>query len=164
MNDDTSPMATGSFAGAQPKRKKRELHGKSYSREWNSWCMMKRRTTDPLCRQWKWYGGRGITCCDRWIDSFATFLSDMGPRPPGTTLDRKDNDGPYEPGNCRWSTSEEQARHTRHNRWITYKGRCLILKDWASITGLKYHTLKRRINCGWTPEEAIETPARAWAQ
>lgn len=74
---------------------------------------MKQRCCNPNHPRFKDWGGRGIKVCDRWRDSFEAFLADMGRRPPGTTLDRKDNDGNYEPGNCRWATSEEQSMNKR---------------------------------------------------
>lgn len=79
------------------------------------WKRMRQRCRDAGCDDFKDYGGRGIKVCARW-DDFAAFLKDMGPRPtPKHTLDRKDNDGDYEPGNVRWATPLEQARHTRRN-------------------------------------------------
>lgn len=79
-----------------------------------SWhAMINRCHTNPANRQWKNYGGRGISVCNRWRNSFADFLDDMGERPGGTTLDRIDPDGNYEPSNCRWATPTEQARTTR---------------------------------------------------
>lgn len=77
---------------------------------------MRARCRNPRLREYPLYGGRGITVCDRWARSFPAFLADMGPRPAGTTLDRKDNDGNYEPGNCRWGTRTEQSRNQRSNK------------------------------------------------
>lgn len=74
---------------------------------------MRRRCLDPTFSRYDRYGGRGITVCEAWANSFPAFLADMGKRPPGHTLDREDNDGNYEPGNCRWATQKDQCRHLR---------------------------------------------------
>ena len=76
---------------------------------------MTQRCTNPKATSWKDYGGRGIKICDRWLD-FAMFLIDMGERPEDTSIDRIDNDGNYEPGNCRWATQLEQNAHRKRNK------------------------------------------------
>lgn len=86
------------------------------SREYRSWASMMTRCTNPKYEHWERYGGRGISVCQRWLDSFENFLADMGQRPEGTSLDRYPNpDGNYEPGNCRWATRVEQRANRGAN-------------------------------------------------
>lgn len=86
-------------------------HGMYGSREYRSWCALKQRCSNPKTENYKNYGGRGIRFCKRW-ETFENFYADMGKRPENTSIDRIDNDGNYEPGNCKWSTIIEQNNNT----------------------------------------------------
>ena len=101
---------------------------------------MRRRCNEPSHPQYKYYGGRGIKVCERWL-KFENFLADMGERPDGTTVDRIDGSKDYEPGNCRWATQAEQMNNT--SRSVSYQGK--TLKQWSQELGIKYHTLTYRL-------------------
>ncbi len=122
-------------------------HGLSGTPEHIVWNGMRQRCLNPGAVGFKSYGARGITICGRW-SSFETFLSDMGPRPMGTTLDRIDNDGNYEPSNCRWATRKEQARNRRSSHIVTIGGSSRTIAEWAEMAGLDQHTIIKRIARG----------------
>lgn len=108
------------------------------------------------------YGGRGIKVCEAWLN-YSAFLADMGRRPsPEYSLERRDNDGGYEPGNCRWATRAEQANNRRSNVLVNFKGETMPLKSAARAAGLPYKTVYARIRRGgWAIERALSTPLRA---
>lgn len=128
--------------------------------EYLCWLGMRQRCNKPRRKEYRYYGGRGIRVCEAWDRSFSAFLADMGRRPsPSHTLDRINNDGDYEPGNCRWATWSEQNNNTRFNRNITYLGETLTVAQWSKRVGIKRNTLWTRLDgCGWTFERAISTP------
>lgn len=136
---------------------RRKKHGMTGTPTYQSWYDMKRRCDLPSFRQYADYGGRGITYCREW-KSFEAFLRDMGPCPEGMTLERIDNDGAYEPRNCRWASRRDQLRNTRQNRFVTYRGETKCVADWAEQFGFGRMTLLNRLDRGWTIEEAFETP------
>lgn len=120
---------------------------------------MLQRCRNKKCAAWKDYGKRGIKVCTRW-ESFDSFYADMGPRPSSLhTLDRYPNqNGDYEPANCRWATREQQSRNRRSNRSITFNGRTQLLKDWAEETGLPRETIASRLRSGWSVKRTFTTP------
>lgn len=122
------------------------------------WTTMIGRCTNPKTARYDKYGGRGITVCQKWINSFEAFLEDIGPRPSMMhSIDRIDNNGNYEPGNVRWATKSEQQRNQRRTRTITAFGRTMNIYDWSSETGISANTLASRILRGYSPEEAVTT-------
>jgi hypothetical protein len=131
----------------------------SISRTYRTWKSMKARCSNPRAPGFDQYGARGITFDSRWND-FEAFLSDMGERPQGKTLDRWPNgDGNYEPGNCRWATPTEQSRNRRSNRRIRVYGEELLLVEAAQKYGIPYRLLRDRImESKWPPELAVSAP------
>lgn len=125
---------------------------------YNIWASMRNRCFNPKYRLFKDYGGRGITVCDRWANSFENFLADMGERPEGMTLERKDNDGNYEPSNCRWASRWEQACNRRNTVFLEYQGQRKPLAVWAKEFGISTKVLTARILKGWEVERALTTP------
>ena len=122
---------------------------------YQSWRGMWTRCTNPKVKSFKDYGARGVCVCDQWKD-FGAFLSDMGTRPDGSTLDRKDVNGNYEPSNCRWVTRTEQNRNTRANYIVSFDGREMTQAEFSELIGMKQSTVSYRLKKGWTPEQVAE--------
>lgn len=139
-------------------------HGKhrlSYTPEYRAWQQMRLRCHDPKHAAYPNYGARGIYVCERWLKSPTAFLADMGKKPsPKHELDRIDNDGPYSPENCRWSTRSENDRNRRNNRVVEHNGEALTLVAWSERAGVPQDTLKNRLDVGWSVERALTTPVR----
>lgn len=135
-------------------------HGQTGSREHRCWREMKTRCSNPKRPEYLNYGGRGIRVCQRWRDSFEAFLADMGPCPDGYSIDRIDNDGNYEPGNCRWTDRRSQNRNRRSVTPLTAHGRTMTLPEWAEATGICLKTLRDRLVRGWDHERVVGEPVR----
>ena len=128
-----------------------------------SWFQMRTRCLNKDNPAYSRYGGRGISVHPRWINSFETFISDMGEKPEGMTIDRIDNDGNYEPGNCRWATRAQQARNTRKTVKITINNETKSLSEWAIEFGVGRKMVAHRLCLGWTPLTALLIPSlRPW--
>lgn len=130
-------------------------HGMTKTRTFKSWDAMLSRCNNPNDKSFDRYGGRGITVCKRWNDSFEAFFADMGERPEGMSLDRVDNSNGYSKANCRWADAKKQQRNTSVSKSMTFDGRTAALIDWATETGLNYSMLLRRLNAGWPPEMVL---------
>lgn len=129
-------------------------HGARNTRAFSVWSSMRQRCTNQKFRYFADYGGRGIKVCDRW-QVFAAFLADMGQPPEGSTLERVNNDGDYEPSNVRWASKKEQANNRRSSRWIQHAGKLQTLQQWADQTGIKRATIAFRLDSGWPPDRAL---------
>lgn len=127
------------------------------NRTYQTWLSMIYRCYNVDHASYPNYGGRGIKVCDRWKNSFENFIADKGERPEGYSLDRIDNDGNYEPSNCRWSTRLEQANNKRNNRFIEINGKTLTVAQWSDETGIPRSTISRRLNeMNMPPEQALD--------
>lgn len=124
---------------------------------------LKARCKNPTNKSFANYGGRGISVCQRWKDSFANFFSDMGNKPsPRHTIERKDNDGNYEPSNCEWALPVRQANNRRCNTVLEFQGRKQTVTEWARELGMRDTTLFMRLyKSKWSVEKALTTPAPA---
>lgn len=132
---------------------RRLKHGLTETREYAIWSKMKHRCYNPNSTGFEYWGGRGIKVCDEWIDSFECFLRDMGKCPPKMSIERKDNDGNYEPSNCCWATRTQQTNNQRRNIHITHNGKTQTVAQWAKELGIKYHTLYARAVLKSEPSE-----------
>ena len=139
-------------------------HGLTHCPAYESWSQMKQRCYNKKDPQYHNYGQRGIAVCGRWLNSFEAFLEDMGERPSLLySIDRyPDKEGNYEPSNCRWATSKQQARNRRSNVMLTFQGETMCMSAWAEHIGIPRKTLEKRLNChGFSVEEALTLPLRA---
>lgn len=141
-----------------------ERHGMTNTPTHRIWRSMKCRCLNHKHKDYPYYGGRGITVCTKWIESFTVFHTYMGDRPDGMTIDRINNNGNYEPGNCKWSTRKSQRHNQRvhkNARFITSDGQTKTVTEWARDVGLLRPTLAKRLDkYGWSIRRALNTPCR----
>ena len=131
------------------------IHGMTKTKTHKSWTGMRARCLNKNNSNYKNYGGRGITVCDRWLKGFENFYKDMDECPKGKSLDRIDNDGNYEPKNCRWATPKEQSNNSRFNRFLTCNGKTQNITQWAEELNINYSTLYSRLKRGWNIEKVL---------
>ena len=137
-------------------------HGMRGTRLYNIWRGVKARCLNPNSKYYDRYGGRGITIHQEWVDSFEVFMewSMANGYRDDLTLDRKDNDGPYSPANCRWATMKEQANNRRSNRLVTFNGQTKTVAQWAAEKGVNRDMILRRLDAGWSIEKALTEPSQ----
>jgi hypothetical protein len=151
---------TGSFDADIPLGDGGKTHGMTNHPLHDVWRGIIGRCTNIDDAAYDRYGGRGIRVCDRWL-SIENFITDMSPRPAGTSIDRIDNNGNYEPTNCRWATAKEQANNRRSSRLLSFNGETKTLAEWSEKFGVNYQTILHRMDrFGWSVEKALTTPAR----
>lgn len=134
-----------------------KTHGMSGSRTYSSWHQMLQRCKNPNNSRYHQYGGRGIKVCEQW-ERFENFFADMGFVPQGMSIDRINNDGNYEPGNCRWATSFEQSNNMKNNVRLKFNGETKTVSEIAKITGIKKVTIYTRFKRGWPLHKLFDSP------
>ncbi len=135
----------------------RRRHGMTDTKVHHIWHGMRQRCQNPSAPAYPRYGGRGIKVCDRW-QVFEDFVADMGHPTAEQSIDRIDNDGDYEHGNCRWATAKEQANNRTTNHRIEHDGRSLTISQWARETGIKEAVISARISKGWPVDKMLTKP------
>lgn len=143
------------------RREQSTTHGYSETRLYKCWTAIKQRCFNEKSQNYSRYGGRGITVCNEWL-SFETFMNwalNNG-YSPDLSIDRIDNNGNYEPSNCRWVDMSVQANNKRSNRYIEIDGVTKTLTQWAKERGMRPALISHRISCGWSEADAVLTPPR----
>lgn len=138
---------------------KKTTHGKSNTRLYRLWIGMKTRCYNPNDKRYNDYGGRGIKICGEWLEDFTAFYdwAMANGYSDGLSIDRIDNNRGYSPDNCRWQTMTEQAGNKRTSRNLTLDGETHTLAEWSRITGVSCQTIYKRLERGWTIEQALRT-------
>jgi hypothetical protein len=145
----------------QNQRDAHTTHGKTKTSTYKIWIGMRERCYKPTYPNYHNYGGRGIKVCERWLESFENFLTDMGERPSSKySLDRINNDGNYEPANCRWATATEQRNNSRQNVFLEYNGERKTVIQWERHLHVTLGLVRDRLRRGWSVERALTEPPR----
>jgi hypothetical protein len=141
------------------RRHNQERHGMTGTPEYFAWNNMLMRCLLEDRKDAHRYKDHGVTVCERWL-SFANFFADMGRKPsPKHKIDRIDNNGNYEPSNCRWATKQEQCRNRSTTRNLTFQGKTMCIREWSKVTGIKRQTIQQRLKNGWSVEDTLTKPA-----
>lgn len=136
-------------------------HGLEKTKEYRVWKDMKARCYNPNNKAYSYYGGKGIKVSDEWINDFGQFIKDMGNRPTDLhSIERKNYNENYCKENCVWATRAEQNRNTSQNRWLEFQGEKLCITDWGIKMGLERRTIAKRLDMGWSIEDALTKPLR----
>ncbi len=135
-------------------------HGQHGTLTYSRWKSMRQRCIDKNAENYKYYGGRGITICQQWLDSFSTFLEDMGECPIGMTLERLNSEIGYRPDNCIWAEMAVQNKNRSACVPLTFNGRTMNVTDWAHEVGMSPNALLQRLYLGWSIERALTTPLK----
>ena len=137
-------------------------HGKKNTRLYRIWGDMKDRCFNQSAKDYPRYGGKGVNICEQWVNDFQSFYdwSIKNGYSDNLTLDRIDNNGNYEPDNCRWATMKEQCRNRSNTLIIEYKGEKRPLSEWCEILNIDYHSAHWRLKNGWSVQKSFETPTR----
>lgn len=140
--------------------KQTKTHGLSGHRVYNLYQSMVNRCHSPNHISYKNYGAKGVRVCDRWLNSFESFIEDMGVPNPNDSIDRINNNLGYHPDNCRWVGKEKQNRNKSNNIKLTFSGRTMNMADWAREINIGISTLYARYKAGWSDDRIISTPLR----
>lgn len=136
--------------------KRSTKHGMRHTREYNIWCHMKARCYRKTNTRYKYYGARGIKICDQWVNSFKQFYLDMGDAPDKYTIERINNNGNYEPSNCKWATQYDQVQNSRNCVYITYMKQTKTLTNWAKTIGITKNAMMQRHYRKWPIEKMLK--------
>lgn len=139
-------------------------HGASKTKTYDAWSDMKSRCINPNSQAYHYYGARGITVCDRWLNSFENFYEDMGECPPKLTLERRDNNLGYCKENCSWESRKVQSNNTRSNVILEFNGKKMTIVQWARELRFNPVTISTRLSRGWSVARTLTEPVGPYAR